>query len=103
MVIDSSALFAVLRGEPEGAAFVTQDGDRKSTRLNSSHTVISYAVFCLEIKIPLSDAHPDDDPSYVRFIHFHICVLELAQFADAHNRGGVNELEAIQTRWFAEA
>src|SRR5256885_9503675 len=24
------------------------DGDRKSTRLNSSHLVISYAVFCLE-------------------------------------------------------
>src|SRR5260221_6643747 len=24
--------------------------DRKSTRLNSSHTVISYAVFCLEKK-----------------------------------------------------
>src|SRR5260221_1201480 len=23
-------------------------GDRKSTRLNSSHTVISYAVFCLK-------------------------------------------------------
>src|SRR5438034_5321005 len=27
-------------------------GDRKSTRLNSSHTVISYAVFCLKKKIP---------------------------------------------------
>src|SRR5437588_667126 len=27
-----------------------QDGDRKSTRLNSSHTVISYAVFCLKKK-----------------------------------------------------
>src|SRR5260221_7931923 len=26
-------------------------GDRKSTRLNSSHTVISYAVFCLKKKI----------------------------------------------------
>src|SRR5947207_10641093 len=26
------------------------DGDRKSTRLNSSHTVISYAVFCLKKK-----------------------------------------------------
>src|SRR5438034_7913229 len=26
--------------------------DRKSTRLNSSHTVISYAVFCLKKKIP---------------------------------------------------
>src|SRR5438132_6730550 len=26
------------------------DADRKSTRLNSSHTVISYAVFCLKKK-----------------------------------------------------
>src|SRR5438034_8203388 len=28
-----------------------QERDRKSTRLNSSHTVISYAVFCLKKKI----------------------------------------------------
>src|SRR5256885_11017750 len=28
-----------------------RDGDRKSTRLNSSHLVISYAVFCLKKKI----------------------------------------------------
>src|SRR5438034_3929903 len=28
----------------------TPEGDRKSTRLNSSHTVISYAVFCLKKK-----------------------------------------------------
>src|SRR2546430_10371688 len=27
------------------------DGDRKSTRLNSSHSQISYAVFCLKKKI----------------------------------------------------
>src|SRR5207248_5674445 len=27
-----------------------QDGDRKSTRLNSSHRTISYAVFCLKKK-----------------------------------------------------
>src|SRR2546426_9324850 len=27
-----------------------QDADRKSTRLNSSHLVISYAVFCLKKK-----------------------------------------------------
>src|SRR5699024_12316260 len=29
---------------------VGQDGDRKSTRLNSSHVSISYAVFCLQKK-----------------------------------------------------
>src|SRR5438034_2171780 len=28
----------------------SQERDRKSTRLNSSHTVISYAVFCLKKK-----------------------------------------------------
>src|SRR5690348_18086381 len=28
----------------------TDDGDRKSTRLNSSHPSISYAVFCLKKK-----------------------------------------------------
>src|SRR3712207_8159321 len=31
-------------------------GDRKSTRLNSSHANISYAVFCLKKKTPLSHA-----------------------------------------------
>src|SRR5947207_5082194 len=30
--------------------FVSELRDRKSTRLNSSHTVISYAVFCLKKK-----------------------------------------------------
>src|SRR5256886_7872549 len=29
---------------------VSHDGDRKSTRLNSSHSQISYAVFCLKKK-----------------------------------------------------
>src|SRR2546430_7675908 len=33
-------------GEPRARA----DGDRKSTRLNSSHSQISYAVFCLKKK-----------------------------------------------------
>src|SRR5947207_9261056 len=32
------------------ARFRTEGEDRKSTRLNSSHTVISYAVFCLKKK-----------------------------------------------------
>src|SRR5256885_13142653 len=32
-------------------------GDRKSTRLNSSHLVISYAVFCLKKKIHTRNTH----------------------------------------------
>src|SRR5688572_31254302 len=31
--------------------YVLHEGDRKSTRLNSSHSQISYAVFCLKKKI----------------------------------------------------
>src|SRR5256885_10939709 len=37
------------RRNAEGAA----SSDRKSTRLNSSHLVISYAVFCLKKNIPV--------------------------------------------------
>src|SRR5437588_7380143 len=35
---------------PTRAAAIRVGLDRKSTRLNSSHTVISYAVFCLKKK-----------------------------------------------------
>src|SRR5690625_6422996 len=34
-----------------------QDVDRKSTRLNSSHVAISYAVFCLKKEIYQPDSH----------------------------------------------
>src|SRR5689334_24625077 len=35
----------------QGIAFLAREGrDRKSTRLNSSHSSISYAVFCLKKK-----------------------------------------------------
>src|SRR2546429_7053229 len=36
--------------ETSGADFHRRGGDRKSTRLNSSHGYISYAVFCLKKK-----------------------------------------------------
>src|SRR5947207_4831925 len=36
--------------EPGIAGIAEVSSDRKSTRLNSSHTVISYAVFCLKKK-----------------------------------------------------
>src|SRR5438034_2163490 len=37
-------------GEVRAAVLLRDVVDRKSTRLNSSHTVISYAVFCLKKK-----------------------------------------------------
>src|SRR3954467_983950 len=36
--------------------------DRKSTRLNSSHTIISYAVFCLKKKQPPAHRPPSAAP-----------------------------------------
>src|SRR3989449_10825656 len=45
--------YGVLRAEgfTERALFIVdKQGDRKSTRLNSSHGYISYAVFCLKKK-----------------------------------------------------
>src|SRR3712207_6887324 len=41
--VQQELLIAVALGRPD-------DGDRKSTRLNSSHANISYAVFCLKKK-----------------------------------------------------
>src|SRR5438132_10823364 len=48
-------LYAVIRGDGSVDSIqlvrgIDDELDRKSTRLNSSHTVISYAVFCLKKK-----------------------------------------------------
>src|SRR5205085_9627061 len=42
--------FALAAGSRDAAVIVTLAPDRKSTRLNSSHSQISYAVFCLKKK-----------------------------------------------------
>src|SRR5438034_1861863 len=48
----SSVAESIGHGTRTGGTETSQylEGDRKSTRLNSSHTVISYAVFCLKKK-----------------------------------------------------
>src|SRR5438552_6063831 len=43
-------------GPDEGPDLVNRS-DRKSTRLNSSHQIISYAVFCLKKKIENRSVH----------------------------------------------
>src|SRR2546430_6647213 len=42
--------FEALASPERHAKILVQTGDRKSTRLNSSHSQISYAVFCLKKK-----------------------------------------------------
>src|SRR5260221_5917441 len=53
----------------------SRGGDRKSTRLNSSHTVISYAVFCLKkkkVEKPAENTAPSDGgrKSVLRVFYF---------------------------------
>src|SRR5688572_31060354 len=46
----SSPLYAPGRWQYYSSLGASKNGDRKSTRLNSSHSQISYAVFCLKKK-----------------------------------------------------
>src|SRR5438874_5139607 len=45
-----SSIAGMYRGATPEQVLVTNGSDRKSTRLNSSHVEISYAVFCLKKK-----------------------------------------------------
>src|SRR5256885_5336174 len=58
---------------------VLRDGDRKSTRLNSSHLVISYAVFCLKKK-----KKRPTEPGYV--CASHSAIRQLKNEYGSHSR-----------------
>src|SRR3712207_7223862 len=49
-------LYPLLDGQLRSAFSMTEPEDRKSTRLNSSHANISYAVFCLKKKNQMQDS-----------------------------------------------
>src|SRR3989442_11353871 len=62
-----------------------QEGDRKSTRLNSSHVRISYAVFCLKKK----KKEGEDSMDQNRLRSSHICTslrfnLEISTSCETH-------------------
>src|SRR3989442_6796104 len=64
LMVPTTKRTSAWRGENRGRR--TSSSDRKSTRLNSSHVRISYAVFCLKKKNnstlfppPLRDQHND--------------------------------------------
>src|SRR2546422_6088438 len=66
----SGALRPGVAGGDRGVAVVSRrqadsGRDRKSTRLNSSHGYISYAVFCLKKKKNLGDGAHGSSASYV--------------------------------------
>src|SRR5256885_11712603 len=54
-----------LQRSPRVPRPVPHEPDRKSTRLNSSHLVISYAVFCLKKKKKQYCTEPDTDTELV--------------------------------------
>ncbi|MGE0310826.1 MAG: Fe-S cluster assembly protein IscX [Lautropia sp.] len=57
----------------------------------------------LDIAIALVDAHPDVDPTAIRFTDLHRWVLALPGFDDDPARSGERILEAIQQAWIDEA
>src|SRR5256885_11883709 len=58
--IKSRKVFITGQVEKPGPYPLNGSVDRKSTRLNSSHLVISYAVFCLKKKKTNKARHRDD-------------------------------------------
>src|SRR2546430_12426801 len=55
------------RSNPKARLRLSKYLDRKSTRLNSSHSQISYAVFCLKKKIKRRHASKEYASSYIRY------------------------------------
>src|SRR5256885_10164660 len=63
-----------LRGAGEAGGTHRFMGDRKSTRLNSSHLVISYAVFCFKKKKEIKNCFTDVLFCY-RSVDSHACFV----------------------------
>ncbi len=55
-----------------------------------------------EIAAALADAHPDVDPTQVRFTQLREWVLALPAFDDEPSRSGEKIFEAIQAAWIDE-
>jgi len=56
----------------------------------------------LDIAIELDEAHPDVDPTQVRFTELRDWVLALDEFDDDPEHSGEKILEAIQMAWIDE-
>src|SRR5687768_17753839 len=72
--LPAGALERLARARPGG-----DRRDRKSTRLNSSHGYISYAVFCLKKKNKTSPTNSMVAPTTRFMIHVQAAILTAAQ------------------------
>src|SRR5260221_2466336 len=68
--------------------------DRKSTRLNSSHTVISYAVFCLK-----KEEHTYELQSHSDLVYRLLLVEKRVQSGLDDRQGLHNPLRHAETRY----
>ena len=59
-------------------------------------------IYSLEVAIALDDAHPDVDPTVIRFTDLHEWVMALEEFDDLPDNSGEKILEAIQMAWIEE-
>src|SRR2546422_6829784 len=62
-----------LHSRADSSLLLHSRGDRKSTRLNSSHGYISYAVFCLKKKKPHQETHTAHEPKRHNQRRVYIC------------------------------
>jgi FeS assembly protein IscX len=56
----------------------------------------------LDIAVELDEAHPDVDPTRVRFTDLREWVMALDEFDDDPEHSGEKILEAIQMAWIEE-
>src|SRR5688572_31813296 len=56
------------------STLATMKADRKSTRLNSSHSQISYAVFCLKKKKKMTDKETSIDQNHIYHVAHSVAV-----------------------------
>ncbi len=55
-----------------------------------------------DIALCLFDAHPDVDPTHIRFTDLHKWITELPNFKDDPMTSTEDKLEAIQVAWAEE-
>lgn len=55
-----------------------------------------------DIALSLYEAHPDTDPTNVRFTDLHKWIVELPEFKDNPAASTEGKLEAIQMAWLDE-